>query len=134
LQRGAGVAAAASELGVTTRERGMVAEAFAAQTLEDLGYRIAERNLRTRGAELDIVAWEGETLCIVEVRYTATHDFGGPLATVSEDKKRRLRRGARAYLQTLGKEPAVRFDVVGVTGEPAALAYELVRGAFREER
>jgi len=119
---------------MTTRERGLMAEDFAADALTTLGYRVTERNVRNRGGELDIVAWEGDTLCIVEVRYTATLDFGGPLATVSDDKKRRIRRAAAAYLQSLRKEPFVRFDVVGVCGHPDNLRYELVRDAFREEK
>ena len=119
---------------MSTRETGMRAEDFAAEALTQIGYRIVERNIRTLGAELDIVAWEGETLCIVEVRYTESEEFGGPFATVSEDKKRRLTRGALAYVQTLAREPVVRFDVVGVIGGAEAMRCELIRGAFWAEK
>lgn len=119
---------------MSTHQTGLLAEAFAGQALTELGYRISERNLRNRGGEIDIVAWEGETLCIVEVRYTESADFGGPFATISEHKKSRLRRAAAAYLQTLAREPDVRFDVVGVTGPAEAMRFELLRNAFREER
>jgi putative endonuclease len=119
---------------MSTRELGLAAEDFAADWLRARGYVISERNLRTPQYELDIIAMDQETLCIVEVRYTRTDAFGGPLATVSEDKKRRLRRGARAVLQKLEREVALRFDVVGVRGEPGTFSAELVQGAFWEER
>ena len=111
----------------------MAAEAFAAQMLAERGYRVSERNVRNRGGEIDIVAWENETLCIVEVRYTETDAFGGPFATISEHKKSRLRRAAAAYLQTLPREPFVRFDVVGISGPLEAMRFDIVRDAFREE-
>lgn len=111
--------------------KGARAEALAARKLEAEGFRILERNVRTRHGELDLVALEGEVLVFVEVRSTRTQDFGGPLVTVDHGKQRRVIRAAREYL--LGHpalaERAMRFDVVGVSYEPA-LEIAHVRDAF----
>lgn len=129
----------------TTRSRGQEAEDYAAGVLESLGYVIVERNARTRAWELDIIGWEGDVLCFVEVRSTRSLEHGGPLATVTPGKQQRIVRGARAYLSRLApsspgpsklaasqisSDPLVRFDVLGVWGEPGAYLHELVRGAF----
>ena len=115
---------------MSTREVGDRAEAFARDLLEREGYRIAETNVRTPMWELDIVAWEGEVLCFVEVRSTATLDQGGPFATVTHDKQRRITRAAKAYLMMHEeiRDVEVRFDVVGIWGNP--FEHDLIRGAF----
>lgn len=110
--------------------RGRRAEQLAAQHLQDQGYRILEQNYRARGAEVDIVAEEGEVLCFVEVRSRRSAAFGDPLETVDRRKQARVIRGARHYLalRRCG-ERAVRFDVVGIVHEPSP-TLRLVRGAF----
>ncbi len=95
------------------------------------GYRIAERNVRRAGAEIDLVAWEQRTLCFVEVRSTSSSRWGGPLVSVTLPKQRHLLRAARAYLARLRTPPdQVRFDVVAVEWEQTPPAISLIRGAF----
>jgi len=48
-------------------QTGARAEAAAARYLKRRGYRILERNLRTRLGEIDIVATDGNWLVVVEV-------------------------------------------------------------------
>ena len=121
----------------STRTKGAAAEAFARRLLEEAGYRVVEMNARTPRWELDVIAWDEDTLCFIEVRSTKDLAFGGPLATVGADKRRRVVRGARAWLahhETAPPArpwpPAVRFDVLGIWGEDGARQHELVRGAF----
>lgn len=111
--------------------KGARAEALAARRLEAEGFQILERNVRTRHGELDLVALEGEVLVFVEVRSTRTQAFGGPLVTVDHGKQRRVIRAAREYLlaRPALAERAMRFDVVGVSYEPA-LEVTHVRDAF----
>jgi putative endonuclease len=111
--------------------KGARAEQLAAGKLEAEGFRILQRNVRTRHGELDLVAEEGKVLVFVEVRSTRTGEFGGPLVTVDGGKQRRVIRAAREYLARhpeLAERP-MRFDVVGVTYEPA-LEVQIVRAAF----
>ncbi|MGQ0429692.1 MAG: YraN family protein [Gammaproteobacteria bacterium] len=113
-------------------ETGRAAEAAAARLLEQNGYRILRRNFRTRGGELDLVAEDGGTLAIVEVRYRAGGRYGGGAESITPAKRRRIVHASRvllAALPALARLPA-RFDVVEVTGPPDALECRLIRGAF----
>jgi putative endonuclease len=111
---------------------GRAAEAAAASFLERRGYRILRTNFRAKGGELDLVADDGGILAIVEVRYRASHRFGGAAASITYAKRSRLIHAARVLLATypsLAKLPA-RFDVVEVSGDAEALHCDLIRGAF----
>ncbi|HEV2913695.1 MAG TPA: YraN family protein [Pyrinomonadaceae bacterium] len=100
-------------------------EALAASHLERSGYRLVASNFRLpvgrnlRGAllhaELDIVAYDGRTLCFVEVKTRASSWFAPPEANVDLRKQRQVARAARAYRRLLGltREP-YRYDVVSV--------------------
>jgi putative endonuclease len=111
-----------------SRERGVAAEAQAAGWLSERGYAVVDRNVRSRRGEVDLVAFEGETLCFIEVRARASERFGSPAATVDWAKQRRITHAAQRYLGALrGPVPLCRFDVVEVTG---AGELRLHRGAF----
>lgn len=120
---------------MSTRSVGAEAERFAHQILTQQGYRIVETNARARTWELDVIAWENDTLCFVEIRSTKTLDFGGPLASVGAKKQRQIVRGATAWLaaKALAPTPFIRFDVLGVWGPVTERQFEIVRGAFVAE-
>ena len=111
--------------------RGRAAEAAAATFLGRQGYEIVARNVWLCGAEIDLVAWDGEVLVFVEVRSRSNRRFGSPVETVRARKIARIARAAQAYLvlHGLAQAPA-RFDVVGVDWTPAGAECTLVRSAF----
>ena len=114
-----------------TTEEGAAAEAFAASYLRRMGYRIVGQNRAFRCGELDIVAYEEEVLCFVEVRHRSQKRYGGALASITPSKQRRLIRAAACYLQTLKPPwPLCRFDVVALDGTPPGWRTLLMRGAF----
>jgi putative endonuclease len=117
-------------LAKTTRERGADAEALAADYLTHQGYRLVARNYRTDGGEIDLVAFEGETLCFVEVRSLKNPEHGDPLETITGQKIARIIKAASAYIEALPPPwPAMRFDAVGILmGDPPQI--RLVREAF----
>ena len=89
-------------------------ENVAARYLQKQGYRIIERNVRSEGGEIDIVARDGKVLVFVEVK-TRAYDDPAPEDAVNLDKQRRLTRAAKSYLTRYGTpQPAARFDVVAV--------------------
>ena len=94
-------------------------EAVASAALVRRGYRIVERNYRTRWGELDVVAYDGDTLVFVEVKARRGAQFGEPAFAVDRRKQRRLVRLAQQYLlrRRLG-EPLCRFDIVVVDERP----------------
>jgi putative endonuclease len=100
-------------------------ETLAIEHLEREGYRIVLANFsapigrNTRGtivnAEIDIVAYDGPTLCFVEVKTRASDEFAAPQANVDLRKRRQIARAARVYRRMLGLTSApYRFDVVTV--------------------
>jgi putative endonuclease len=108
-------------------------EDLAARELKRRGYRILDRRWRCRLGELDIVAWDGEVLAVVEVKTRSRTDFGPPADAVDWKKRRRLRRLAQAYVKARNlQEVTVRFDVVGVTALPGAKPkVDVLPSAFR---
>ncbi len=64
------------------QDRGRAGEALAVAYLELVGCRTVARNARLAGVEVDVVADDGPTRVLVEVRLRTRSDFGGAAATV----------------------------------------------------
>src|SRR3989441_5149534 len=73
-------------------------ERAAARFLEARGYRILERNYRTRRGEIDLIAEDGRILVFVEVKVRLDDRFGGPAAAITPAKQARIARLAQQYL------------------------------------
>ena len=100
-------------------------EEFAVAYLLQAGYRIVAANFaipvgRNRtGApivvEVDIVAYDEDVLCFIEVKTRASGWFAEPQVNVDRRKQRQIARAARAYRRMFGLEGArFRFDVIAV--------------------
>ncbi len=100
----------------SNREVGQAGEDAAAQYLKRRKYKLLHRNLRLgRLGELDIVAMDGKTLVLVEVKSKLAGEMGG-FDNITAAKQRKLRDLGLAYLQRHGgKHNAVRFDAIEVT-------------------
>jgi putative endonuclease len=101
---------------LSTSARGRRAERRVAWHYRLRGYRILARNVRAAGVELDLIVRRGRRLVICEVKLKEGPRFGDPLEAVDERKRKRLRRGAEAWL-------AANRELVGlqVTFELAAV-------------
>ncbi len=98
-----------------TKELGRRGEEAAAAYLVRAGMDVADMNWRSRAGEVDIVAWDGPTLVMVEVKTRRSVRMGTPEEAVSVTKQRRLVRLAREYLAAIHQAPeTVRFDVVSI--------------------
>jgi putative endonuclease len=129
-----------------TRHRlrtGRLAEARAAEHLLSLGYRMLERNARTKFGELDIVAFDAEPLALVfaEVKAVRAGSKVGPerpVLWVTPRKQTQVRRLATAWIaerRAAGSAPRyaeIRFDAVGVVLGPhdEVVDLEHLIGAF----
>ena len=121
------------------RATGLLGEQLAADHLELAGYRILERNFRTRFGELDIVAESDACLVFCEVKTRvggSRRGPAGPLDAVGDRKRSQIRRMAGQWLRDRrdGRRwsPSLRYDVIGVTLDPrgALVALEHVEEAF----
>jgi putative endonuclease len=84
--------------------------------LRELGYTMVARNFRSprcRG-EIDLIGWDGNILCFVEVKTRTTKDVKPGEASVDQYKRRMIRGVARDYLRRFPPSCQWRFDVVSV--------------------
>jgi putative endonuclease len=108
-------------------------EQMAEAYLKKNGYRIIERNIRSRFGEMDLIAMEGNTLVFCEVRSRGGHSLDQAAESIGDGKQQRLIRLAEAYLQ---KHPelsdhACRFDVVLLQKVEDLWTIDLIPDAFR---
>ena len=125
-------------------------EELAAAYLQQLGYRIVATNFtlpvgRNRlgvpiNVEIDLVAYQDNTLCFIEVKSRASDWFAPPQVNVDRRKQRQIARAARAYRRMFGLigEP-YRYDVITVVfGEEADARVvpeiELLRSYWTEDQ
>jgi putative endonuclease len=118
---------------------GRLAEARAGEHLASLGYRILERNARTRYGELDLVAFDYRTLVFVEVKASRAGSRVGPerpVLWVTPRKQLQVRRLATAWMAerrcSVPRYAEIRFDAVGVVldRDDVVVDLEHLVGAF----
>ena len=84
--------------------------------LRRLGYIMVARNYRSpqhRG-EVDLIGWDKDVLCFIEVKTRSTRDVKPAEAAVDRDKQRGLAGVAREYLRHVPHSCQWRFDIVSV--------------------
>src|SRR4051794_1600694 len=95
-------------------------EDLAHRFLQKLGYIVVARNWHAEdgSGELDLVAWDGPALVIIEVKTRASADFGLPEEAVDLEKRQHLIRTAARYAREADIPiPMLRFDIVSVLTE-----------------
>lgn len=106
-------------------ETGRAGEELAAEFIIANGGRLVLANFKvpigrnSKGVqvsgEIDLVAFDGETLSFVEVKTRRSSGFGGPLAAVDLRKQRQIIRTARIYRNIFRiRDVKYRFDVITV--------------------
>ena len=101
---------------------GRRSERAAARFLCGLGYRIVAANVADTEGELDLIAVDGRTLVIVEVRSTASDDLDRTSASVDDRKQRKVTGAALRFLKRkrLLDGVSVRYDIVVLSWPPSA--------------
>jgi putative endonuclease len=111
---------------------GRRSEILAVDYIRSLGFRIVTSGYRTTRGEVDVIAWDGDTLVFVEVR--ARRNSDPPEDSVGFYKQQRVIRAAQSYIarHRLHDTP-YRFDIVAVTSVPGSKPeFRLLRDAFTE--
>jgi putative endonuclease len=101
--------------------------------LRSLGYIVVARNFRSprRRGEIDLIAWDKDVLCFVEVKTRTSRDIKPAEAAVDRGKQRELVGMAREYLRHLPPSCQWRFDVLSVYFERLAPPqFELFQNAI----
>jgi putative endonuclease len=102
--------------------------------LRRLGYVMVARNFRSpnRRGEIDLIAWDKDVLCFIEVKTRTTHDVKPAEAAVDREKQLNLIAVAREYLRHMAPSCQWRFDVVSVYYERQSRQpeFEIFQSAF----
>ena len=100
--------------------------------LKKLGYRMVATNFRVphdRG-EIDLIGWDGDVLCFIEVKTRIDDSFAPPSTAVTPAKQKHILSVARRYLRHLSRRPRCRFDIVSIVPDQDGSQFTLSRGAF----
>jgi putative endonuclease len=84
--------------------------------LRRYGYVMVARNFRSprcRG-EIDLIGWDRDVLCFIEVKTRTTRDVKPAVAAVDWHKRREVAEVARDYQRKLPPSCQWRFDIVSV--------------------
>ncbi len=116
----------------SSREFARACEDAAAGYLTSLGWRVVERNFRTRSGEIDIIASRDSLLAFVEVKGKRGNAFGMPAEMLTRVKRRRIVSAAIEFLHAHPvRRSSCRFDLIAVTAAPgAAPLLEHLPGVF----
>ena len=122
------------------RTLGSQGEELAAAHLERAGYRIADRNFRTRYGELDLVAYDERCLVFCEVKTRRAGSSSGPptpFDAIGTAKRRQLRKMSVEWFDkrrhVLPRHPPeTRFDAIGIVidARGGLVALEHLEAAF----
>lgn len=105
---------------------GRIGEKKAEKYLKKLGYKFIARNYETDFGEVDLIFKEGQTYVFVEVKTRSGDYFGEPSQAVDYRKQQKYIKMALNYMQKLGQEAEIRFDIVEVKNEEI----NHIKGAF----
>lgn len=110
---------------------GRTGEELAALYLEDLGFRIVERNYRCRLGEIDLIVEKDGAIHFVEVKTRRSVDAVSPLELISRGKQRHISRVAQDYVASKNLfDRAGVFDVLAIDYSKGSPAIEFIEGAF----
>ena len=109
----------------STSKVGQVGEDLAARFLVGNGYRLVLANFKVpigrnrRGVsvmgEIDLIAFDENVLCFIEVKTRSSDKFATPLAAVDLRKQRQIIRTAKVYRKTFHLAGInFRYDVVSI--------------------
>ena len=124
-------------MSLVTKELGASGEKEAERLLKRAGYRVVERNFRSKFGEIDIIATDGDFLVFIEVKTRSGVSFGSGKEAVDRRKQGKIVKSSLAYIgeKWQGAEPQCRFDVVSIEITDGAsggerFKSEIIRDAF----
>ncbi|AUS96476.1 hypothetical protein CDQ84_07805 [Clostridium thermosuccinogenes] len=119
--------------GRNKRKLGSFGEEIAADFLIKSNYKIVNRNFRIgKLGEIDIIAWDGEYICFIEVKTRRSFLYGTPSEAVSKSKQAVIRNLAGIYLDRYGlNDSKARFDVIEIIyRDKADYDLNIIKNAF----
>ena len=114
-----------------TKNLGNAGENFAANYLEQHGYKILARNFRIHSAEIDIIAELDGVIIFVEVKTRSSTKYGLPAEAVNFSKQQKIIEAAGVFLQDERYcDSACRFDVIEIYSDGVKFSARHIENAF----
>ena len=116
-----------------SKQEGLQGEALVADYLRNNGFQLVAHGYYCRFGEIDLIAWEGNTLCFIEVKTRTNLEMGLPREYVTPAKQKKLRKTALFYLSEKKLDCFCRFDIAEVYAEQGFAKARIVylRDAFQ---
>ena len=118
-----------------SRSEGIWGEALTADYIRERGYKLVAHSYRCRFGEIDLIAWDKDVLCFIEVKTRTNTKMGLPREYVTSVKQSRIRKTALFYLADNDLDCPARFDVAEVyadaPGDEKSVRIEYLEDAFQ---
>lgn len=96
-------------------KKGLLGENEAIKYLISQGYRIMDRNYRTRLGEIDIIAIKSKNPVFVEVKARTSANYGYPYEAVNWKKREKIYKSSLIYIKHRKLEDyQIRYDIIEV--------------------
>jgi len=117
----------------SNRDIGIIGEQEAIKYLKRMGYKIIERNFKTKKGEIDVIAMDNDILSFIEVKTRKTDKFGLPCESVNLRKQHTMGTVSLIYMAKKGMfNRPCRFDVVEVYMDGESVKeIRLIKDAFQ---
>lgn len=94
-------------------------EEKACKYLTDNGYKIIDRNFRSKTGEIDIIAIKDKYICFIEVKYRKNIKSGTPEEAVNVSKMKKISKVSEYYLYINRKyiNYQIRYDVIAMSDD-----------------
>ena len=109
------------------------AEGVAARYLATRGVKILEKNVYSRGGEIDLIGRDRDTLVFFEVRFRGPGSLAGAAESVTPTKQKRLIKAVQFYLHRNGLwDSSCRIDLVAIApGERKKYRIQWIKNAIQ---
>ena len=116
---------------VSSHKLGKAGEKAALNFLNRNNFRIIEQGFCFLRGEIDIIAYDKETLVFLEVKSRRSHKFGFPEEALTSAKQKQLKKVALGYCTLHNiQDVECRFDVISLTYDDEGYTVSHIKNAF----
>ncbi len=112
-------------------------EALARDYLQQQGLTLLRQNYHSRFGEIDLIMFDQQVLCFIEVKFRKSNAFGGAVSAIPRAKQQKIVKTAQCYISStpaIAKKP-MRFDalILQLESSVSDLNIEWIQNAFYAE-
>ncbi|MCM8772312.1 MAG: YraN family protein [Candidatus Omnitrophica bacterium] len=107
-------------------ELGKIGEEKAINFLQKNGYKIIDRNFRTKFGEIDIIAKKNRKIVFIEVKTRSSDNFGLPEEAVNKKKLRKIERVGLCYMNLKKINLPFTFEILSIRIDKNDFKFEII--------